>query len=117
MRPIKQWVTHYHQTILSLSANMLKKQVFGSFNLNNSELFRLSFDDIFLGTLDTNTKTMYPPSAVLGGGGGGGAIKIIVLRKKICILELQSTFIDVYCLRLCTHRISRIERKLNMLDQ
>ena len=68
MRPIKQWVTHYHQTILSLSANMLKKHVFGSFNLNNSELFGLSFDDIFLGTLDTNTKTMYPPSAVLGGG-------------------------------------------------
>ena len=38
-------------------------------NLNNSEIFRLSFEDIFLGTLDTYTKKMNPPSAVLGGGG------------------------------------------------
>ena len=47
---------------------MLKNHVFGSLNLNNSEIFRLSFEDIFLGTLDTYTKTMNPPSAVLGGG-------------------------------------------------
>ena len=47
---------------------MLKKHVFGSFNLNKSEKHRLSFEDIFLGTLDTYTKKMNPPSAVLGGG-------------------------------------------------
>ena len=46
---------------------MLKNHVFGSLNLNNSEIFRLSFEDIFLGTLDTYTKKMNPPSAVLGG--------------------------------------------------
>ena len=48
---------------------MLKNHVFGSLNLNNSEIFRLSFEDIFLGTLDAYTKKMNPPSAVLGGGG------------------------------------------------
>ena len=47
---------------------MLKKHVFGSFNLNNFEKHRLSFEDIFLGTLDTYIKKMNPPSAVLGGG-------------------------------------------------
>ena len=47
---------------------MLKNHVFGSFNLNNSEKHRLSSEDIFLGTLDTYTKKMNPPSAVLGGG-------------------------------------------------
>ena len=47
---------------------MLKNHVFGSFNLNKSEKHRLSFEDIFLGTLDTYTKKMNPPSAVLGGG-------------------------------------------------
>ena len=46
---------------------MLKIHVFGSLNLNNSEIFRLSFEDIFLGTLDTYMKKMNPPSAVLGG--------------------------------------------------
>ena len=46
---------------------MLKNHVFGSFNLNNSEKHRLSFEDILLGTLDTYTKKMNPPSAVLGG--------------------------------------------------
>ena len=44
-----------------------QKHVFGSFNLNNSERYRLSFEDIFLGTLDTYTKKMNPPSTVLGG--------------------------------------------------
>ena len=47
---------------------MLKKHVFGPLNLNNSKIFRLSFEDFFLGTLDTYTKKMNPPSAVLGGG-------------------------------------------------
>ena len=46
---------------------MPKNHVFGSFNLNKSEKHRLSFEDIFLGTLDTYTKKMNPPSAVLGG--------------------------------------------------
>ena len=43
------------------------KHVFGPLNLNKSEIFRLSFEEIFLGTLDTYTKNK-PPSAVLGGG-------------------------------------------------
>ena len=53
---------------------MLKKNVFGSLNLNISEIFRLSFEDIFLGTLNTYTKKMNPPSAVLGGGGVHGKV-------------------------------------------
>ena len=47
---------------------MLKKHVFGSFNLNNSEKYTLSFEDIFWGTLHTYTKKMNPPSIVWGGG-------------------------------------------------
>ena len=46
---------------------MLKKHVLGSFN---SEIFRLSFEDIFWGTLDTYTEKINPPLAVLGGGVG-----------------------------------------------
>ena len=46
-----------------------EKHVFGSINLNISEILRLSFEDIFLETLDTYRKKMNPPSAVLGGGG------------------------------------------------
>ena len=45
-----------------------QNHVFRSFNLNNSEKYRLSFEDIFLGTLDTYTKKMNPPSTVLVGG-------------------------------------------------
>ena len=45
-----------------------EKHVLGSLNLNNSEIFRLSFEDILLGTLDTYTKKMNTASAVLGGG-------------------------------------------------
>ena len=45
---------------------MRKNHVFVSFNLNNSEKHRLSFEDIFLGTLDTYAKKINPPSAVLG---------------------------------------------------
>ena len=63
---------------------MLKNHVFGSFNLNNSEKHRLSFEDIFLGTLDTYTKKMNPPSAVLGGGVHGKVCWLIayyVIRK------------------------------------
>ena len=49
------------------------KHVFGSFNLNNSERYRLSFEDIFWGTLNTYTKKNEPTlDSFLGGGGGGG---------------------------------------------
>ena len=43
-----------------------EKTRFWSINLNNSENYRLSFEDIFLGTLDTYTKKMNPPSIVWG---------------------------------------------------
>ena len=46
---------------------MLKKHVLGSFN---SEIFRLSFEDIFWGTLDTYTKKLTHPWQFWGGGGG-----------------------------------------------
>ena len=62
---------------------MLKNHVFGSFNLNKSEKHRLSFEDIFLGTLDTYTKKMNPPSAVLGGGVHG---KVSWLIAYTCML-------------------------------
>ena len=61
---------------------MLKKHVFGSLNLNNSEIFGLSFEDIFLGTLDTSTKKMNPPSAVLGGGVHGKVCWLIAYHSK-----------------------------------
>ena len=48
---------------------MLKKHVFESFNLNNSEKYRLSFEDIFWGTLDTYTKKNEPTLDSFGGGG------------------------------------------------
>ena len=60
--------------------NTLKNHVFGSFNLNNSEKHRLSFEDIFLGTLDTYTKKMNPPSAVLGGGVHGKVCWLIAYK-------------------------------------
>ena len=57
--------------MLSLSKCSLseyaEKHVFGAFNLNNPERYRLSFEDIFLRTLDTYTKKINPPSTVLGG--------------------------------------------------
>ena len=64
---------------------MLKNHVFGSLNLNNSEIFRLSFEDIFLGTLDPYTKKINPPSAVLGGGG---------VHCKACWLIAYSTVLN-----------------------
>ena len=57
-----------------------EKTRFGSFNLNKSEKHRLSFEDIFLGTLDTYTKKMNPPSAVLGGGVHGKVSWLIAYR-------------------------------------
>ena len=52
-----------------------EKHVFGSFNLNNCEIiFRLSFEDIYLGTLDTYTKRKKP---TLGSSGRG-------MHGKVC---------------------------------
>ena len=62
---------------------MLKNHVFRSLNLNTSENFRLSFEDIFLGTLDTYTKKKNPPSAVLGGGVHGNVCWLI---DYICLV-------------------------------
>ena len=59
---LKLGLSEYHR--------MLKNHVFGSLNLNNSEIFRLSFEDIFLGTLDTYMKKNEP---TLGSSGGGDA--------------------------------------------
>ena len=48
---------------------MLKNHVFGSLNLNNSKIFRLSFEDIFWG----NTIHLYENNEpTLGSSGGGG---------------------------------------------
>ena len=55
---------------------MLKKHVFGPFNLNNSEIFRLSFEDIFLG----NTRHLYEENEPTLGSSGGG------LHGNICWL-------------------------------
>ena len=55
--------------IFGLSEFTKKKHVFGSFNLSNSENYRLSFEDILWGTLDTHTKKLGPPSTVWWGGG------------------------------------------------
>ena len=59
---------------------MFKNHVFGSFNLSNSEKHSLSFEDIFLGTLDTYTKKMNTSSAVLGG-----------VHDKVCWLIAYNT--------------------------
>ena len=59
---------------------MLKNHVLGSCNLNNSERYRLSFEDIFLGTLDTYTKKMNSPSTVLGGGVHGKVCWLIAYK-------------------------------------
>ena len=67
---------------------MLKNHVFGSFNLNNSEKHMLSFEDIFLGRLDTYTKKMNPPSAVLGGG----------VHGKVCwLMAYYHTAVESEC--------------------
>ena len=51
---------------------MLKNHVLGSLNLNNSEIFRLSFEDIFLGTLDSSRHLYEKNEPTLGSSGGGG---------------------------------------------
>ena len=57
---------------------MLKKHVFGPFNLNNSEKYRLSFEDIFLVTLDTYTKKINLSSTVFLGGGVHGKVSWLI---------------------------------------
>ena len=52
---------------------MLKKHIFGSFNMNN-------FDDIFMGILDTYTIKINPPTPALGGGVAPG------VHGKVCWL-------------------------------
>ena len=69
---------------------MLKNHVFGSLNLNNSEIFRLSFDDIFLGTLDIYTIKMNPPSAVLGGGVHGKVCWLIAYYNTTTTSNIYS---------------------------
>ena len=61
---------------------MLKNHVFGSFNLNISEKYRLSFEDIFWGILDTYTKKMNPPSIVLGRGARYGLLAHSLLHLR-----------------------------------
>ena len=62
-------------TLLKLDlSKYVKKHVFGLFNLSNSEIFRLSIDDMLLETLATYAKKMNLPSAVLVGGGMHGKI-------------------------------------------
>ena len=75
---------------------MLKNHVFGSFNLNKSEKHRLSFEDIFLGTLDTYTKKMNPPSAVLGGGVHGKVSWLIAYYGYSHLLAKCSNYYTVY---------------------
>ena len=55
---------------------MLKKHVFGSFNLNNSEKHRLSFEDIFFG----NTRHLCEKNEPTLGSSGGG------VDGKVCWL-------------------------------
>ena len=78
----------------------MKNHVFGSFNLNNSKKHRLSFEDIFLGTLDTYTKKMNPPSAVLGGGVHGKVCWLIAYNVgKFGDLCLGFLLLDSYFLK------------------
>ena len=64
---------------------MVKKHVFGSLYLNNSEIFRLSFEDIFLGTLDTYTKKWTHPRQFWGGGGVHGKVCWVIAYMFCCI--------------------------------
>ena len=88
---------------------MLKKHVFGSLNLNNSEIFRLSFEDTFWGTLDTYMKKMNAPSAVLGGGVVGAlqrllAHSLLMLNKcfrflatlVVCGTQLGNYVVEIF---------------------
>ena len=75
---------------------MLKKHVFGSFNLNNSEKYRLSFEDIFLGTLDTYMKKMNPPSIVLEWGVHGKVCWLIAYNIVRMYSEINYSYSNLY---------------------
>ena len=60
-----------------------EKHVFGSFNPNNSEIFMLSFEEIFMGTRDTHT-------AVLGGGVHGMVCWLITYMSGHKTVSVQS---------------------------
>ena len=73
---------------------VLKKHVFGSFNLNNSEKHRLSFEDIFWGTLDTYTKKWTHPRQFWGGGVHGKVSWLIAYNtaNKFDVLIIVTLF-------------------------
>ena len=93
-------------TLLKLGlSEYAENHVFGSLNLNNSEIFRLSFEDIFLETLDTYTKKMNPPSAVLGGGVHGKVCWLIAYlpchSNSCCLAVFCYHCADCNCQPLC----------------
>ena len=73
---------------------MLKNDVFGSLNLNNSEIFRLSFDYICLG----DTRHIYdknePTLAVLGGGEVHGKVCWLIAYNNEAHIVKNSPY---YC--------------------
>ena len=74
---------------------MLENHVFGSLNLNNSELFRLSFEDMFLGTLDTYPKKNEPTLGSSGGGGVHGKVWWLIAYCALLPKQVESTFVVV----------------------
>ena len=63
------------------SSEYAQKTHFRSINLNNSEGLGLSFEDIFLGTVDTYTKHQ-PTLGIYGGGGEGGGCTVGFVSSK-----------------------------------
>ena len=61
---------------------MLKNHAFGSFILNNSEIFKLSFEDI----LFVNTRHLYGKNELTLGSSGGGGV-----HGKVCWLIAYNT--------------------------
>ena len=81
--------------------NMLKNHVFTSFNLNISEKYRLLFEDIFLGTLDTCTKKNEPTlDSFVGGGVHGKVCWLIAYLVSHGIPQLSHgiiSYISIVC--------------------
>ena len=66
---------------------MLKNHVLGYLNLNNSEIFRLSFEDIFFG----NTRHLYEKNKPTLGSSGGG------VHGKVCwLIAYYSAHIELF---------------------
>ena len=72
-----------------------EKHVFESYYLNNSEILRLSVEDIFWGTLNTYTKKNNTPSAVAGGMVYG---KVCWLMDYVLIQLYQLYFSKLFIL-------------------